>query len=116
MSDNYRITVRPHFLHEGPYKGYMERVQFFAVSGDYTIGWYETNYGQLAESFRRLVPGVIADNLISILRMGDVVTFPGHYTDDEVQTLVSLCQGHEQMAEQYAKLKQPQLNIFTQKG
>jgi hypothetical protein len=95
VSDTYRITVRPHFLREGDFKGHMEYVEYIATSGDDTIGWHETNYGQLAESFRRLVPAAIADNLISILHMGDEVTLPGHYTGEQVQSLGSTRQGHE---------------------
>lgn len=91
----YRITVTPHFLSEGEHKGHMEHVEFIATSPDNTMGCHETNYGQLAESFRRLVPAAIADNLISILRTGDPVTFPGHYTTEQVRSLGSPRQGHD---------------------
>ena len=95
MSDTYRITVRPHLLREGPDKGHMEYIEFIATSGDYTMGWHETNYGQLPESFRRLVPAAIADNLIAILRTNEEVTFPGRYTAEQVQSLGSPRQGHD---------------------
>ena len=95
MSDTYRVTVRPHLLREGEFKGHLEYVEFIARSGDLVLGWHETNYGQLPESFRRLVPDPIADNLISILRMGDEVTLPGHYTAEQVRSLGSPRQGHD---------------------
>ena len=95
MSDTYRITVRPHLLREGTDKSHMEHVEFLATSGDYSTNWHETNYGQLAESFRRLVPAAIADNLIAILRTGEEVTFPGRYTAEQVQSLGSPRQGHD---------------------
>jgi hypothetical protein len=95
VSDTCRVTVRPHLLREGEFKGHLEYVEFIATSDDHTMGWHETNYGHLAESFRRIIPAAIADNLISILRMGNEVTFPGHYTAEQVESLGSPRQGHD---------------------
>lgn len=95
VSNIYRITARPHLLREGPDKGHMEYVEFIATASDCTINWHETNYGQLAESFRRLVQSAIADNLIAILRTNEEVTFPGRYTAEQVQSLGSPRQGHD---------------------
>ena len=92
----YRITVRPHLLSEGEFKGHMEYVEFFADDGSGgSIQWWETNYGQLAESFRRLVEPAIADNLIAILRTNEQIRIPGEFTIDQVHALQSLKQGHE---------------------
>jgi hypothetical protein len=68
----YRITIYPDMLTEGGHKGHVEHVEFLAQSetGE-TVHWWETNFGQLPESFRRLVQPAIADNLVAILRTGD---------------------------------------------
>ena len=86
--------MTPHFLSEGERKGHLENVEFIATSPANTMGWHETNYGQLAVSFRRLVPPAIADNLISILHT-DPVTFAEHYTAEQVPNLGSPLQGHK---------------------
>jgi hypothetical protein len=96
VQNTYRIAVSPHLLREGEFKGHMEYVDFFADDGKgSTIEWWETNYGQLAESFRRLVEPAIADNLIAILRTNEQIHIPGEFTIDQVHALQWLKQGHE---------------------
>jgi hypothetical protein len=81
----FTLTAIPHLLPEGEHKGHLEYVQFVAMEGSVKHKWSSVNVGTYAEDFAKIVPTDLARLILSRLRNGETVTFPGLWDLEQIK-------------------------------
>ena len=79
----YRITATPLLYSEGAFKGKLKGVSFTAASCKDTKEWFSNNCGQFELQFSKIMPRSLAQVIVTALRHGDEVEFPGTFEEQE---------------------------------
>lgn len=80
MTKEYRITATPERK-----DGRLAGVVFTAESAGERREWFARNCGQFPAVFARVMPAEVARALIASLQAGDVVEFPGRYSEEDFE-------------------------------
>jgi hypothetical protein len=83
MPETYKLTATPSLFPKGEFEGELKGVTFTATSPSNIRRWFTINCGQFEDSFSKLVPAKLVDEMIVTLIHGDNIDFPGRYQDDQ---------------------------------
>ena len=84
MKGNFVLTAVPMLLRESAHKGQLEYISFIATDRVDTHKWSSTNTGTYAQDFALVVDAGNACDILTRLRGGETVLFPGHYRIEEI--------------------------------
>jgi hypothetical protein len=85
MPEPFTLTVIPGLIRDGEDKDHLEFVTFVAQNSITFAQWTAVNIGTFVEDFAKVVPIDDADDIVSQLRAGDTVHFPGFWQLDEIK-------------------------------
>jgi hypothetical protein len=85
MAEPFTLTAIPGLLVEGEHKGHLEFVTFLAENRIITAKWTSVNVGTFVDDFSKIVPRDEATDIVSKLRTGTKVLFPGFWHLEEIK-------------------------------
>jgi hypothetical protein len=85
MQKTYTLKAEPFLLIEGPFKGHLETVTFYASSETHSFRWWSVNMGTFVKDFQRIVSPELAKHIVEQLRAGETVEFPNRYEFGQVK-------------------------------
>jgi hypothetical protein len=85
MAEPFTLTAIPGLLAEGEDHGHLEFITFVAENRIITAKWTAVNVGTFIEDFSRIVPKEDATDIVSKLRAGTKVLFPGLWHLEEIK-------------------------------
>ena len=83
LSPTYTLFAMPSLFAKGPFTGELKGITFLAISPNKTVRWFALNVGQFDNLFSELLSHGIAQQLMSSLRRGRGIQFPGEYRPDQ---------------------------------
>jgi hypothetical protein len=81
----FTLTAIPGIIGEGEDKGHLEFVTFVAQNSIMFAKWTAVNVGTFVDDFGRIIPADEAADVVSRLRAGESVRFPGFWALDEIK-------------------------------
>jgi hypothetical protein len=91
MTEPFTLTAIPGLLAEGQDKGHLEFVTFVAENRIITAKWTAVNVGTFIEDFSRIQPREDATDIVSKLKAGTKVLFPGFWHIEEIKQKFGGC-------------------------
>jgi len=81
----FALSAIPTLLPEGEHKGHLEYVTFIGTDGFNRYRWSSTNTGTFVEDFPSIVPRANAEDILTRLRRGEPVLFPGLFEIEQIR-------------------------------